>query len=524
MHKIGRNILFTLMLLPFLGEAQADRMGTPFSWNSQEILSSVLIFEEMPDVNLFQLINEDNNLANFKNHAFRFAQRQSASFDLYNSGRWFELQNSANVWLLGIECQEAKGIGITFGEFYIPPKGKLFIYNQDKTQLIGALTSDDNTQSGTFTIPAIQGERIVIEYYEPASVSGQGELSIRSVSHVYHDIFTNNWDAEERNSCFINTACSNSRTLNEVSKSVVQISVDGGTRWVNGVLVNQTGRWKSPLVITTAEALFDSPENWLFKFNHLESTCNSQHDGTASAQSFTSSGAELLAFDEENGLVLVRLFETPAQSGKVFYSGWDRSDQSSLSSAACIHYPEGQTSKVAINDNTIWATTWNQNPVWQVEAWNEGSVGNGAVGSPLFNSKGQLVGLFTGGYDTCENNGLEYFSKFSLSWEVFKPFLDPDQSGAGSISGQKPNIFPVDNEIEVNHVALFPNPATDHVRISNTNEETVSLVVFYDAQGRVVMRTLPIEQTVNLNSLKPGVYTVETRLQSQSVYQKLIVQ
>jgi lysyl endopeptidase len=523
MHKIARNILIALMLLPSFGMAQEDRMGTPYSWNSQEVLTGALIFEEMPEVNLIQLINEDNNAAVFKNHAFRFAKRQSTSFNLNNSGRWFELQNSANVWMLGIECQEAQGIGITFGEFFIPRKGKLFIYNQDRSELIGALTSEDNTESGAYTIPALQGERIIIEYYEPPSVSGQGELSIRSVSHVYHNIFTNDWDAEERNSCYVHSTCSDSRTFQEASKAVVQIAVDGGTRWVNGVFVNQTGRWKSPLIVTTTEALYDSPENWLFKFNHLENSCKNEISGLDNKHAITSSGAELLAIDEENGLILLRLFDNPSQSGRVFYSGWDRSEESSLSSVACINHPEGQTSKIALNNNTSWATTWNQNPVWQIQAWEEGTVGNGGVGSPLFNSKGQLVGLYTGGFDTCTNDGLEYFTKFALSWDVFKPFLDPDQSDAGSIAGEKPTIFPADNEIEINKVALFPNPATDYVRISNTNEETVSLVVFYDAQGRIVLRTLPIEQTVNLNSLVPGVYTVETRLQSQSVYQKLVV-
>ncbi len=522
MLKIRLNILLILLLLPCLAIAQGDRMGTPFSWSSEEIVESALIYEDMPSVNLFQLINEDNNSASYKNFPFRFAHRHAASFNLNNSGRWFELLNSANVWLLGIECQEANGIGITFGEFYIPPKGKLFIYNQDRTELIGALTSDDNTPSGTLTIPAIKGERIIIEYYEPGSVSGQGQLSVRSVSHVYRDIFTNDWSAEDRNACFQNTACSNSRTWDEVSKSVVKIAVDGGTRWCNGVLVNQTGRWKSPLVVTTTEALFDAPENWLFTFNLQESSCEN-HMSNAASNSFSSSGAELLAVDEENGLVLVRLYDVPAQSGKVYYCGWDRSEESSTSHVTCIHHPEGQTSKIASNEMTVWSTTWNQQPVWQVQAWTDGSVGNGGVGAPLFNAKGQLVGLFTGGYDTCQNDGLEYFTKFSSSWEVFKPFFDPTEMGAGSIGGQKPTIFPEDDEIEVSNIALFPNPATDFVRITNTNAEEITLVIFYDAQGREILKTLPFEQTINLTNLTPGVYTVETRLVSTSIYQKLVV-
>ncbi|MCB0762628.1 MAG: T9SS type A sorting domain-containing protein, partial [Flavobacteriales bacterium] len=96
-------------------------------------------------------------------------------------------------------------------------------------------------------------------------------------------------------------------------------------------------------------------------------------------------------------------------------------------------------------------------------------------------------------------------------------------AGASAIAGQKPVIFPEDDEIAVSNVALFPNPATDFVQISNTNDETVQLVVFYDSQGRICKQTHPLEQIVVTSDLLPGVYTVETRLTSRSIFQSLVI-
>ncbi|MCB0762884.1 MAG: hypothetical protein KDC12_15260, partial [Flavobacteriales bacterium] len=421
-----RLLLVVSSLLILLTQSSAqDRSGVPFSWSSSGVFESTLVFEHMPEVNVFQLLNEDLNEEQYKNLPYRFAHRHSASFNLQNSGRWFDLINNANLWILGIECPEAYGISLTFGEFYLPQGSRMYIYNEDHTRLIGGFTSEDNTPSGTLILPALPGERIIVEYYEPGSVAGEGELSIRSVAHVYKDIFNTGWDVDSRNECYINSSCGDARSWQEVSDATVQITVDGGTRWCNGVLVNQNGRWTRPYVITSLQAYYDSPDNWLFTFNHRSESCeHSNYNGEMTIE-FSTSGAEILAIDEEAGLMMLRLFHAPTRDWDVFYSGWDRTENNQISNVACTHHPEGQYRKFSASEGSAWITTWNDLAVWQVDSWSTGTVGPGGVGAPLFNEEGQLIGIYAGGYDSCQDNGYEYFIPFSAAWDTFKNFLDP---------------------------------------------------------------------------------------------------
>ncbi len=63
----------------------------------------------------------------------------------------------------------------------MPEGSKLFLYNEAKTQVIGAFTSQNNPESGLFATEFIQGEAVTLEYTEPAGTTEEAVISISEV-------------------------------------------------------------------------------------------------------------------------------------------------------------------------------------------------------------------------------------------------------------------------------------------------------------------------------------------------------
>lgn len=53
--------------------------------------------------------------------------------------------------------------------FYLPEGGKLFIYNAEKTHLLGAYTSQTNPDGKSFATEFVAGDDIILEYEPPVS-------------------------------------------------------------------------------------------------------------------------------------------------------------------------------------------------------------------------------------------------------------------------------------------------------------------------------------------------------------------
>jgi len=77
-------------------------------------------------------------------------------------------------------------------------------------------------------------------------------------------------------------------------------------------------------------------------------------------------------------------------------------------------------------------------------------------------------------------------------------------------------------QVTANNVNIYPNPATDVVNISGGG--TINTVTISDIQGRKVLEQDGNSQTVNISSLKNGLYIINVKLEGgSSQIQKLIV-
>lgn len=70
------------------------------------------------------------------------------------------------------------------------------------------------------------------------------------------------------------------------------------------------------------------------------------------------------------------------------------------------------------------------------------------------------------------------------------------------------NILGIDGHTLKNNVALFPNPATDVLNISNLKEATP--YVIYSIEGKKILTgTLNSKQKISLANLSKGIYMLK---------------
>ena len=167
-----------------------------------------------------------------------------------NAGHWTPLPDGGRLWRIRITSAGAPSLHLIYDEFWMPPGAQLFLYNDDRSVVLGAFTQRNNKSYGSFSTDFVPGEATVLEYYEPAGVE-PGRLHIATATNGWELLSSASKGADAMGytatslSCSINTACSEGNGWDDAIKSVVKIS-NGCT----GVLVNNELEDEMPYVLT----------------------------------------------------------------------------------------------------------------------------------------------------------------------------------------------------------------------------------------------------------------------------------
>ena len=119
----------------------------------------------------------------------RFGAALDVSLGLQNAGQWTDLSDGGRLWRLRIASQAAHSLNFIFDRFRLPEGGKLFLYNQDHSTVLGAFTAANNKSYGRFSTLPVEGDIITLEYYEPKNARGETQLRLAKVVHGYRDMF-----------------------------------------------------------------------------------------------------------------------------------------------------------------------------------------------------------------------------------------------------------------------------------------------------------------------------------------------
>jgi lysyl endopeptidase len=500
--------------------AQVSRSGEPVSWNLLEDLTENLNIISFENVDANALLAEDVIETEDKDIPLRFAQKQVVDLNLVNSGRWTNLPNGDRIWILGIHSEGAKALSVTFEDFFFPKGSVLYLYSPDRTQVIGALTNQNNKDSGLLTTSAILGEDLLIEYYEPYAVRQEGDISIRTIAHSYRNVIAESTDYLNSIECMLNLQCVNDLEVDKVGSSTVLITVDDGTRWCTGTLLNNANFDGVPYLITSSHNLEGDPNTWLFTFNLESLNC---FPSIANKDNYSISGAELIEVDADSGMLLLELSERPDPSWNVYYAGWDASGVTPQE-VYTVHHPKGNIKKYTHDDTAPLANIWSGIDVWSVNRWFSGSTTSGSTGSGFFDQNNRLIGTLHGGNSACDTEeGQDHFTRFSNSWSIFKKHLNPFNDAISFLDGTFFKFGEVNTQQFESNVAVFPNPAIVSFNIVNGNTEAVQEVTVFDLTGRIVLNQTYTGKPVSIEFLPIGNYIVQVQLETLSIQTKLLV-
>ena len=463
MNKLRTTLIITLFLISNI-YSQVSINGTPKSviWDMNNEITNITLPEVDHDILQLQDLEEKD-----KNVPYRFGNPFDVNFNLNNSGTWENIDNG-RLWRLSITSKNAYSINLLYDKFIIPEGAELYVYDKDKSTILGAFTNLNNKSYETFATSPTKGDVTIIEYFEPHNVEFNGTIQIGRVVHAYKDVFypEESRDYGDSGSCNNNVNCPEFIDWEAEVRSVAMILSGGGFRLCTGSLVNNVRQDLTPYFLTANHCL-GGESNWIFMFNYESSGCNNQNGPTF----MTVQGSTLLDNSASSDYAILRLEEEIPDTYEVHYAGWDASG-TTPSTPVGIHHPSGDIKKISFDYNNAS----NAGNYWDVNNWEDGTTEPGSSGSPLFDGNThRIVGQLYGGTASCTSITYDTYGKVSTSWNLgLKDYLDPDNTGTTILDGMDAIDLP-DPELTYDTQELIfdmnaNESQSDIVNISNTGE------------------------------------------------------
>ncbi|MCU4157679.1 T9SS type A sorting domain-containing protein [Carboxylicivirga sp. A043] len=438
----------------------------------------------------------------------RFADPIYTNFTPQNSGSWETNVNGYNVWRLAIKSEGAKSLNLIFDEFYLNEDDKLFVYNPERTHVLGAFTKENNKPSKIFAVAPVAGDEIIIELQTKLSIDYMHELNVSAVNHDFlgvHQYLKRQSDFGDSGDCNINASCE-SICSDEVRRAVCKIITDG-TMLCSGTMVNSSDQTGNPMFLTAGHCATNYPSGSLvdytaqtiiFYFNYESPSCDPVINGT-DAQ--TVSGAELLAYVENMDFALLRMAEMPKDSYRPYLAGWTR-DETITNPVFSVHHPQGDVKKIAIsstapvngtyNANSYGGVSFLENIHWHIANWERGVTEGGSSGSGLFTEDQLLIGNLSGGAAYCGNPVDDYYVRFNQAWannsekdKSLSQWLSPDDVTVNELSGRELSDFKRISHLndEKSAQLLYDNEFTGSWSGHNERNYTAYASSFYDIES-----------------------------------------
>lgn len=515
----GLIVLLSLMFLGNSVQAQISHGGKPWTFSTEKGGTTSFINVEYDEITLKApdvepLIAED--LANAdKGNPPRVGTSIDADITMESAGTWTELPMGARLWTLKITVPGAKALTLGFEDFYLCEGSKLFFYNENRKQVLGSFTSENNLENRTFAIEPVQGENIYIEYYEPAfkKAGNKNKTTFRifDVGYFYRE-FTDlkpykdnpQTRVQESESCEVDVNCTPvGDDWQDEKRGVAQITLKSGGEWYvcTGSLINNTNSDGTPYFLTAFHCGEDNTttaefNQWIFKFRYEAPAASASGAGTtitsepSTARSITGCTKKASGdIDGGSDMLLLLLSSTPTAAYEPYYNGWTRST-TAPSNGVGIHHPAGDIKKISTY-TTSSQGTYNSaatNAHWKLQ-WRQNSNGygvteGGSSGSPLFDSNGYIVGTLTGGSSYCTlTSGQDYYGKFSYHWSSngttdatqLKPWLDPSNTNVTNCPGYDPYATqPPEPDFAASRTTILEGESIDFYNYTENNPVSYS--------------------------------------------------
>lgn len=426
-------------------------------------LSSVDLYL-LPELDNNQLSKRYKNLG--KQYANRFAEPRDVNISLKKHGTMESVKSGKMVWRQRIKSPGAHTLNLGFTSFKLSGTLKLFIYNSDKSEVIGPFDYRDNDDHLQFWTPILTGDEIIVEAQGTLKDFANSELVLSRVNHDFKNI----QKSALSGSCNIDVACGASDgwaivdNYRDIISSVGAYTLQGIDQ-CTGMLVNNTLGDLKPYFITANHCNINAGNSSsvvvFWKYENREcrqpDSFESGQPGNGSRLNFNS-GAIARANFNASDMALIELDDPIDPELNLFFAGWDLTPNVP-DTTVCIHHPNVEEKRISFDfDRLTYEVSGQDTSFVRVEDWDLGTTEGGSSGSPIFNTKKRFIGQLLGGFAACGNDEFDTYGWIRRSWigggqpnSGFRSWLDPNNSGVTFIDGRSSSIGVTlsDNLVEV---------------------------------------------------------------------------
>jgi len=435
-----RNIFLSFVLITSFSFSQVTNEGEPASWTLN--LETDNIQEKlMPSFDMDRVAEEDAENEGVKGIPWRFGYSHSVDLGL-EDGTWTLLENGDRVWRMLISSPGAISLNFIFDDFFMPEGGSLYLYSDDREDLLGAYTSVQNQENRMLGTWLVYGDKVWLEYYEPQNVSGMGSINISKITHGYRnaDKRPQEKGLNDSGDCMLDVDCNigdDWQAQKEHNKRAVALIVMNNSL-CSGTLINNTSNDGTPFFLTADHCMEgNNPSTVAFLFDWISPTpqCATYNNSQNGSQNMSVSGSILRAADPLSDFALLEITQSIPSSWNRVYAGWDRSGQIP-GYAVGIHHPSGDIMKVSRESNSPEKINYTDLYAWRIGSasggWEYGATEGGSSGSALFDPYGRIIGQLCCGASGCtaltDNGQSDNYGRMDRSW-----------TGAGSPSTRLSN-------------------------------------------------------------------------------------
>jgi len=484
---------------------------------------------------------------------YRFSVSSPVDIDFSKQGTWTSLPGGGKMCRLALNSPGAEAVIVYYSALKIPEGGEFFLYDARKKQVIGAFTSFNNMDGGGFSNEMIEGDVVVLEYFQPGFSKEEPTIIISEIGHVYR---SSGFRKETRgfggsDTCEVNVNCPEGDQWQLQKRGVTRIIVKQGSQqvWCSGTLLNNARQDGTPWFLTAdhcgASATPSDYDQWIFYFRYEGPDCEDPVSDTA-FKNYTMVGATKKAAAGGAGYLsdfkLLLLNESVPDSYNPYFVGWNASNESS-NDGVTIHHPQGDVKKISTYITPLISTNWSGTPnthwkvVWAETETNWGVTEGGSSGCPIFNNLGQLLGQLTGGDASCHNlTGPDYYGKFWYSWNQnltadstrLRPWLDPDNSGITALNGV--SFVGMGENHQTEEIKTFPNPTDGvvYIDVASFGSKKYSAKVF-NVVGNLIVdvsENVPIDGKISFDLAlqQPGFYFLDIEMEGKRFFAKVLMQ
>lgn len=217
---ISLFLLLAGSIMPESVFAQISEGGTPASFRYHNSLKSDLPTVQIPVKFSVEDLKTVDAWQVSQGAPLKVSTLIDTDLSIENAGNWTTLPDGKKIWQLRLQAKGAIALMLYYKEFHIPEGGRLFIYNADQSQLIGAFTHNTNPVTSSYATEFIAGDDLVLEY--EAAASGENpRIHINEIGYGYNHLSVSTKSTS--GSCMVNINCEEGDAWQKEKKGVCRI-------------------------------------------------------------------------------------------------------------------------------------------------------------------------------------------------------------------------------------------------------------------------------------------------------------